>query len=130
MTFEAALRAALLILGLSPDVHVDRMYDRWAPYTLSGDHAAAWTYETVEPGVFAVGINIEWDKKTGDWLRQFTASHEACHIKLHAKWIKAPPSSLTMRQVVLNELLADRCAIWVMGVKAGDDSADEPEVEP
>lgn len=114
MTFEAALGAALVILGLS-DVPVDRMHARWAPHTLTGESAAAWSYER---DVIAVGVNIEWDEQADDWTRRFVAAHEACHIKHHMKWIKAAAHTISVHQMVLNELSADHCAIVVMAIEA------------
>jgi hypothetical protein len=122
MTFEAAVFAALTTLGMSTDVPIDRMSTAWAPrftpHTINGEMAAAWAYDR---NVIAIGVNIEWDQQADDWTRRFVASHEACHLKLHMKWIKMPAHKIPERQMILNELEADHCAIWVMGVQAGNE---------
>jgi hypothetical protein len=129
MTFEAAFRATLLVLGVTTPIPVEGMSNSFAPHTLDGKKARAWSYARAEDtpgGEIAVGYNIELDAQSGDWLRRFVAAHEACHVKLHVRWIKAAPSAISEKQFVLNELTADHCAIWVMGVQAGEDSGDEP----
>lgn len=121
MTFEVALKAALLLLNITTPIPVDHWNPAWAPrfmpHTINGQSAVAWTYERDE---IAVGVSIPWEEYADEAAIRHVAAHEACHIKLHMKYIRMPAHKIGAKQTLLNELEAEKCALWVLGVQAGN----------